>query len=277
VWKGYPAPEFTVELNQAISQAKVCIEHEVDRLQRVGHHSFAPNLLQWNIEEGWYEEEYVNGYKAERINWKRFLGDFHDFVAPLVSQMILASPPCVTSALEYAHEQRCLLQQEEGILGDMQPNADKVNLVEQFVDSIIGQLQREGDRQILLVLSHGDFSPGHVLITKRGSVIIDWEGLGTRSALHDLYEFFFQRVWKGYPAPEFTVELNQAISQVQARLAQNISSDNHDLSHLESTARTYRLVYYIERVIKGISKGERFINIFNSYEQNLFVRRTLHS
>ena len=97
-----------------------------------------------------------------------------------------------------------------------------------------------GDRPISLVCSHGDLLPGHVLSTGHGAVIVDWETLGRRSALYDLYTYFFDRLLLGYAAPGMAVAMQEAITQVQAHVALHPSAENGSLLSLVDAANRFQ-------------------------------------
>jgi len=255
------------------------VRNEIDRVRWVGTHSFAPNVTRWNVDERWYEEDYVNGYPATRSNWPVFLHAFQVSVAPLVVHMILAASPREVSSMEYIEGRTEIVQGGQSRLADTRLDATKVEKVRSFVEGIIDRLKPAGERPISLVYSHGDFSPGHVLKTRHEAVIIDWEILGYRSALYDLYDFFFERLWQGYVAPGMAVAMPKAISQVQSLLALNTSAHSSLLSLLPA-AEVYRWVYYIERVCKAVERQKmtdaildssilRMIDAFDSYEESL--------
>ena len=52
-------------------------------------------------------------------------------------------------------------------------------------------LRGEENRPVFLVLTHGDFCPANMVNTPHGIKIIDWEGVGNRSVLFDVYSYFF--------------------------------------------------------------------------------------
>ena len=140
-----------------------------------------------------------------------------------------------------------------------------------FVRSLVNRLQRVGDRQIYLVLSHGDLSVGHVLRTNNRAVLIDWEAVNFRSALFDLYEFYFARVRRGHRNRDMTIELPKAIADLERRLALNTAAGNSGLLSIASSAETYRFVYYIERVVKGRKQAKQHMDAFNWYEERLIT------
>ena len=111
-------------------------------------------------------------------------------------------------------------------------------------------------------------------------MIIDWEMAGHRSALFDLYDAFFQRLWGGGAAPGMAAEVQKAISQLQARLALEVTADNSSLIASLDATEVYRWIYYIECIClfveeskkmtqKSLDKILLMINAFNHYEERL--------
>lgn len=256
------------------------VRSEIERVRSVGRYDFAPSVRRWNVEERWYEEDYVNGYHAKYWNWTIFLRTFQQWLTPLIERMILVFPPQVVNAVEYSCERRNILVGEGSKLSDGRLDADKVGIIRAFVDSMIERLRMAGNRQIHLVFSHGDFSPSPVLITNHGAVIIDWETVGHRSVLFDLYNAFLQQLYLGHAVPDIVVEMNGAISSLQSHLALRAPGIASELLPLLPSADIYRWLYYIERVCRiveahiKITDGLldtilRWIGAFNRYEEIL--------
>ena len=256
------------------------VRRQIDQARWIGTHPFAPTVRGWNIEQRWYEEDYVNGYPGTRPNWAIFLREFRASVAPLLARMIVASSPQEISALEYVERRSAVARGGQSKLATARLDRTKVNRVSNFVEATIGRLRLAGDRPISLVCSHGDFSPGHALMTSKKAVIIDWEILGQRSALYDLHDYFFERSWLGHAAPGMAMEMQKAISQVESCLNANNSSRCSSLTALLSNAEVYRLVYYVERISKVVERKKitdavldkfilRLIDAYDRYEESL--------
>lgn len=245
------------------------VRREIERIRRVGTHGFAPTVRRWNVEERWYEEDCVNGYPTPL-----------ESLFPLLKSMMLAAPLQEVGALEYAQRRRQIVQGGRSKLSDERLDATKVDTIRSFVDVMINRLHSEGDRRIYLVFSHGDFSPRHVLTGDHGSVIVDWEMVGHRSALFDLYDAFFQRLWGGSTAPGMAAKVENAISQLQLHLALKMTADNSSLISSLDAAEVYRVIYYIECIClyveaikkmtqRGLDKILLMIDAYNCYEEIL--------
>ena len=145
---------------------------------------------------------------------------------------------------------------------------------------MIERLRTVGDHHIYLVLSHGDFSPKHVLITDHSAVTIDWEAAGYRSVLFDLCNAFFQQLWLRHAVPGIVSELDSAISSLQSSLTLSAPSIANELL---LSSEFYRWLYYIERVCRIVEVHEmsdrmldnilRWIEAFNRYEEILANRK----
>lgn len=256
------------------------VKHEIDQARWIGTHPFAPSVRRWNIEQRWYEEDYVNGYPGTRSNWAVFLRTFRASVAPLLARMIVASPPQEISSLEYAERRGALILGDRTTLADVRLDRARVDRVRSFVEATIEKLRLAGDRTICLVCSHGDFSPGHVLMNRQKAVIIDWEILAQRSALYDFYDYFFERLWLGHLAPGMAIEMGKAISQLESYLAADKFSDCSSLTASFHNAEVCRLVYYVERISKVVERQKlsdvildrsilRLIDAYDKYEKSL--------
>lgn len=228
---------------------------EIERIRSVERYEFAPSILQWDVEGRWYEEEYLNGYPVDPTDWMDFLRVFRLYLAPCIESMIVVSDPVTVNAYEYACERRDILWGAK--LTNKELDAAKIHSIRCFVDSVVERLYMEGDCQVHLVLSHGDFKPTHVLRTKRGVVIIDWETMGCRSALFDFYNPFLRHMFYGRTTANLVAEVNAAISDLQSRL----STKAPDIAcSLLSSARIYRWLYYVERVARIVECWREMTN-----------------
>ena len=247
------------------------VRSEVERVQDVGRHSFAPSVRRYSIEDRWYEEDFINGYPARFSSWDAFPEAFRSHLAPMVRDMILATAPKPVNALEYVRAKQAVLEVEGGKLGDRRLDAARVEAIRNFTGAVTEQLRADGERRVCLVFSHGDFSPKHVLVTASGGVAVDWETFGYRSALFDLYNAFFQQLWLRHEAPDIVAQMGKAIAVLQSQLARS-----SELSQTLSLAKFYRRIYYIERVCRIVEVQEmndpmldnilRWIDAFNRYE-----------
>ena len=245
----------------------------------VGAHCFAPTVGRWNIEERWYEEDSVNGFPGVVSDWTRFLHSLQDSITVL-ARLIFAFSPREIWALEYVQGRSEFLLGGRSVLSDAGLNAVKVATIRRFVEAIVDRLYLAGDRPISLVCSHGDCLLGHVLATKHGTVLIDWEAVASRSALCDLYHVFFRRLSGGGAAPGITAEMAKAISQLQSHEALHVPADMSSLVSFSAATEIYRCIYYIERICKyvetrpemneaNLNEALLFTHIYHAYEEQL--------
>lgn len=259
------------------------VRREIAWVCRVGVHSFAPTVHRWSVAECWYEEDYVNGISAAYSDSRRSTCTLQESVVPLIARIMLAAPKQKASAAEY------VLKQSEFLLGEQIPLADKHEAaangqrINRFLEVMIERVNQAGIRPISLVYSHGDLSPKHILMTKHGDMIIDWEVAGYRSALFDFYHAFFRRFWGGKGvAPGMRGAIEKAIFQL--RLTLNASTGNKSLLSCLDAAQVYRWIYYIERIClyvkprkktmteSQLNKTLHFIDACHDYEVRLLNR-----
>ena len=260
------------------------ISDEIDWARRVGTHSFAPTVRRWNVEDRWYEEDYVNGCVLPLTTRSVFLLTFHEAMPPQLAPIILAFSPREVKALEYAQGRHKLLLGIQSQLAEKRLDATKIQRVWNFSRVMIERVQRAGNCLIFLAFSHGDFSRQHTFITEHGPVHIDWEMGGYRTALYDLHDAFFKRLQSELVPPDVTLVLAQAISRLQLCLSQQASVSNVALISSLQEAEVYRWIYYVERICfflggsndmsdQKLNKMLLSIDAFNSYEARLLERR----
>ena len=247
------------------------VSRQIEWAERLGVLRFAPTVHDWNIEERWYEEEYINGYQAAASNWTKLVS--------LLADAILAFPPQEVRALDHVLERRELIRRSK--LFNERHDGSKLAAMQRFVDTTIDHLRRSGDMPIFLVCSHGDFSPSHVLTTKHKDVVIDWEAAANRSALFDLHNSFFRRLRGGATATGMAEAIEQAISQLKGFLVQRGRGAHDVLTESLATAEIYRRVYYVEYIYSYVEKENVkarhldrilfFMDAFNYHEERLLA------
>ncbi len=142
---------------------------------------------------------------------------------------------------------------------------------------MVGRLRIEGNCQVYIVFTHGDFCPANMLSTRKGIRIIDWEGSTYRSSLFDFYSYFFYRpVARKIPVNTIVSEINEALPFFISSLAKRAPDISNSLLSLE---KTYRRLYYIERICMLVERETtdsnldvmdyilRYIEVFNQYEE----------
>jgi aminoglycoside phosphotransferase (APT) family kinase protein len=129
------------------------------------------------------------------------------------------------------------------------------------------------------VFTHGDFCSANILNTKDRIKIIDWEHATYRSALFDFYSYFFYRPYRNkISVHNLFSEINKALPYLISPLSLKSRELSKSISSLE---RTYRLLYYIERIGMLVEREmtdtnlnimetiTKYIDVFSNYEEIL--------
>lgn len=246
---------------------------EIERARSASRLDFAPKVLRWNVQERWYEEDFVSGHiaysgiKSESEVFEIYQRD----IVPCLEKMILLQAPLNVDLAAHIDEISSAIEDS----GLSKPGLDpkKVNLVRCFAGSTIEQLGLENKGQIHLAFSHGDLALRNILRTKAGIKVIDWESAGHRSILFDLHNYFFAALYYGRITANPVSEIGRAILSLQSRLAANVPDIARELLSL---ARVYRRLYYVERLSMLLEREmgndlldviTQSIAIFNRYEK----------
>jgi hypothetical protein len=252
------------------------IEYEIDLLRKVGEHDFAPTLLQWNTKGRWYVEELINGHHPDRSNWRQFLRTYNTVVTPLLKKLILASTPEPVEVLQYVKRLDTAIRGQHSKLSGTHLEPLKVNFIKNFIQLSLQELHLQTCKKIFIVFSHGGgATPRHILINETQVVILDWENSGNRSALHDLYDNFFERIWGNPLIPGMEREMQKAIQDLQATLLTSRNTIFQELAESLNSYRVYQLIYYIERVWSYVSPSpeltegdlERIVRITDAFSR----------
>lgn len=256
---------------------------EIEQLKRVSRIDFAPSLKRWNIDEKWYEEDYIEGsldsvYQPVETNM--LLNKFYQVVAPYIEKLINFQHSKILKVMDYINKTKeCFEKNELLAQGIDISNADKIS---SFFNSIVDKLNAAKDQSVFLVFSHGDFCPANMLNSKNGIKIIDWESANYRTALFDFYSYFFYRpVVRNVDVDKILEEMNEAYTFLISRLSFNVPAIHHSIITLENV---YRWLYYLERLYMMIKRNTtdtrldikgfilKYIEAFNSYEKILAGR-----
>jgi hypothetical protein len=254
------------------------ITNELERLKNGSLFDFAPSIRKWNIEERWYEEDYIGGsldYSFKPRNSSDLLKKFYKDIVPCLENLMVRRAPVMTNLVNYISEIKSILV--DGDLIRQELDVEKVEKIRNFIHSVVMRLRSGGNLPVLLVLTHGDFCPANMLNTKYGLRVVDWESASYRSALFDFYSYFFYRaVHQKLPLDQLNSEINVALPIFISKLdliAPDVSES------LRSLKNIYRWLYYIERVYMLIQRERydtkldviaiilRFIYVFEHYEE----------
>ncbi|RJQ47989.1 MAG: hypothetical protein C4538_04545 [Nitrospiraceae bacterium] len=253
------------------------ITNEMQCLQKGNLFDFAPSIRRMNINERWYEEEYIDGdrdYSAKPRNSSEIMKKFQEEIIPCLERLIFHQSLMTKHIKDYVDEIRSILSCDNSLRE--KSNAQYLEKIIAFIDSIAEQLRSKGDLPVYLALTHGDFCPANMLNTKRGLIILDWESATYRSALFDFYSyFFFRSVHQKLPVDKLNNEIKVALPFFVSKL----DSMAPDISrNLKTFEEVYRWLYYIERVSMLMEREKhdtkhnifevilRFIEVFKTYE-----------
>lgn len=240
---------------------KKMILSEIEHLRGTSKIDYAPDLRNWNVDEGWYEEEYIRG-SIRPVHTSHdseiFLEAFHKEIVPCISSIMFAQKPVMRNVGEYAGE--LLDQLQRDFFPELKPHERGT---EGFICSMAGSLQNGGSNKVGLAFTHGDFCPANILNTADGIRIIDWESAGQRSMLFDFYSYFFFRpVCLDVPCDKMITEIQEVLPSIISEMASKDPDIAHSLSALETV---YRRLYYLELLNKlaGRLQTDRQLNIMD--------------
>ena len=257
---------------------KYDIIDEIKHLKEISQLDFASSLRGWNIDERWYEEDFINGsleasYKP--LDSKSLLEKYNNIILHHMNSLVETKQPIKKKVLKYVKEIEYLLDARR--LQDLEMNETDLKNIRDFLFRITRSVNTMSDSSVFLVFSHGDFCPANMLNTRHGIRVIDWENSKYRSVLFDFYSYFFYRpVCRDVSAYTTVLEIAQALPSFIIKM----SEYRPDISNsLLSGNDIYRWLYYIEEICKLMERSVtdtrldiadfilRYINAFYQYEQ----------
>jgi Choline/ethanolamine kinase len=264
------------------------IADEIEQLKTVSQIDFAPSLKKWNIEERWYEEDYVSGTLADPdkpLETGVLLKHFQEVLVPKLNALLLFKKPKSTHALEYVNNLQKVL--EVSRLAQRESTLREFAKIKSFFDSTVGHLKAGGNYQITLVFTHGDFCPANMLTTRHGLKLIDWENATYRSAMFDFYSYFFYRpVCRNVPVSKTVLEISQALPLFISTLPKKEAAISTNLIHME---QLYRWIYYMEQICQDVKREMtdkrlnilgfilRYIEAFHCYDEMIASKTQLNT
>ncbi len=249
------------------------VVNEIERVKTGAQLNFAPALRLWNINEKWYEEEYIKG-TLESLNRpsnpEDILKRYNHYVAPCIEEIILLKPQVTINSIEYINKIIDIIEKR-----DLQRlDKEGVYVIMRFVNATFERLEMEGNCDIRLAFTHGDMATGNLVRTKKVLKILDWESAMYRSMLHDCFNYFFHIVRRGKKDIILSAEINEALASLQSRLIMKLPDIDRKIATI---AYIYRWIYYIERIctiVERVLRPEkkmnnllRHIRVFESYEK----------
>lgn len=261
---------------------------EIERIKKISQIDFAPSLKRWDIDERWYQEDYIRGRIASghrEVDSAAFLETFYREAVPCMNSLILFQQPLTKDLSVYLEELSDILAVSR--LNGRNSDKKEADIFRNFVHTMINLLNAEGKRSVHLVFSHGDFCPANLLSTEDGIKIVDWETAGYRSLLFDFYSYFFYRpVCSEIPIDKIVQEVDEALAVFVSGLSLRVPEMSGDLS---DSKKIYRRLFYIEYVSKLVERDltdnllnmtdyiVRYIGAFNRYEEILRADATVFS
>jgi hypothetical protein len=251
------------------------VSNEIETLRQTGGLDFAPRILQWNLKERWYTEDFVIGcpfYANPRVKTNVFLKIFQRQVAPCLEEMILWQQPLVVGIDKYVNQLSKKIAERRTDVAAI--NDSKTDRIAEFVNANASCILKNANGKISLVFSHGDFSLVNILNTANGIKVIDWEGAAKRNPLYDLYNYFLTESYYGRPPAKMDTEISKGIKLLQARL---VITSPEIAATLTASSDIYRWLYYLERIgmllerdlnSKILEVILRSIHVFDAYEEN---------
>jgi len=252
---------------------KDLIRGEVALFSKIGQNDFAPALKNWNIDEGWYEEQFIEGLSGYGLVPKGpseiVMDRYFSLIEPLLETIIVGGFPEPVSALSY------LAALEESLKTSGNSTKDEVlsearALMNQTLSrcrNLIGGKNLE----IYLTFCHGDFHQRNMFWT--GSVVrlIDWEAAQRLTLLFDFFNFFFSQLYLGNTSLECPKEVKKGVERMASRLSVKAPQL---AGNIIECAELYRLVYYIERIDTFLGsfgldsqRISRWIRVFREFEE----------
>ena len=281
VHKGYKFFDFRKRVVRKVFDQDIStstIMKEIESLRRVSGNDFAPNIKRWNLEEKWYEEDYVDGFmdsSQKPMDTPFLLEHFQWEVVPILENLMLLQKPLVKNALEYVQN----VFHAKDLIENSSRHRDPKDHYEitSFVNSLIERIKSEQDYPIQLVFSHGDFVPNNMLKTNQGIKLVDWEDANFRSALYDFYSYFFYRpLFTNTAIGNLAFEINRALPLFIGGIARKAPELSISLGNSQDI---YRRIFFIEMLCK-LTRREmtdtrlnirdfmsRYLEVFSRYEE----------
>ncbi|MEW6602565.1 MAG: phosphotransferase, partial [Nitrospirota bacterium] len=189
------------------------IKNEIECLLKGSLFDFAPYIKRWNIDERWYEEDYIGG-SLERSNEPRNTQDmltrFSEDVIPCLGKLTSQHSPVIENSADYVTNLKNTMEDisfwRSGI------DESKMDTILGFIRSAVDRVRSEMKIPFYLVMTHGDFCPANMLNTKKGLKVIDWESTAYRSAMFDFYSYlFFRPLHQNLPLDKLILEIREAL------------------------------------------------------------------
>jgi hypothetical protein len=238
------------------------LRERVERVRRIEDHPFAPRITDVALERGWFAEAFVRG--THPTGFRGCGDDFEEVYLPLLVAVALAEPPRFERIGARAERLAAEILDPGGLLErlERQPR-ERVRAFVDVVRARIADSPAAAD-PLPLVLSHGDFFSGNVVVTPDGTPqAIDWAHVGRRSPLHDLYYLAVNHCGRILPPDELTARIETMLESFRLGLAAADARASRALeSGLDGRAEGLWL-FYLECISVPLARcsepGDRYI------------------
>jgi hypothetical protein len=213
----------------------------VEMSKEISRFPFAPKIRQVDLNGGYFSEEFITG--SHPINFEGCGDDFVEVYQPLLVEFLRAVPPSWRPLSDYARSLKDDILARDGLLMRLEPGARRP--VAEFVEEISGRL--EGlEEDIPLVLSHGDYFSGNIVIDGSAYRAIDWANMGYRSPLHDLYYLQMNHCRRVLDHRSLQRQTRVTIRRLSDELRGRDAILFDELSPALTSRAEYRWLFYLE-------------------------------
>ena len=224
------------------------LEERIKSAERVSDWAFAPDFEGADVGQGWLAEEYIPG--VHPTGFRGCSERFEDYYQPLLVDFLCAEPPLATPFSAYLAALCDDILDANGLLPRVDPEL-RTEITE-FVGEFRGRLDAaiaDRPRDINLVLSHGDFFSGNVIITPDGTTrAIDWATTGSRSALYDLYFLLMNHCVRVMSPAQRSQRFSEMVRSLRSALGEASADTLAALDNDLTGATELRWLFYLECV-----------------------------
>ena len=219
------------------------LQERIDLGRSVAHLPFAPQVRQVDLQGGYFSEEFLSG--SHPLDFAGCKDDFAQVYLPLLRGFITSFEPRWEDLRSYADGLRDDILAPDGLLQRMTP--EERRKVSTFVERTHAEVAA-GSGSIPLVLSHGDYFSGNIVIDDTGYRAIDWANMGFRSPLHDLYYLYLNHCCRVLDWHSVKRRAEAASAQLRTAVAETDSALLAELERFLTPSDALRRLFYLECV-----------------------------
>lgn len=155
---------------------------DINKLNEVKDLKITPKLLEVNLQDKYYVEEYLNFKHPNSKEWNKSL----DLITDFIKELYVHFPLIKKSKNDFIKENKYTIH--ENIL--VNPlYSKKANKIMEYVKIKTEKLADFEKETVLYAQSHGDLNSGNFFINKNQVIGLDWELLKYRSLYYDVFYF----------------------------------------------------------------------------------------